>query len=660
MPHYQVHGKLDSPIVEDGDQYFRSIDMRRDRGIVQPGIVTRSENKRMWTGRMETRSGMSNANSFNPAFESLIIGSGVYENTVAGGEYLMIATQGSTYVWACRDGMDPIQIDIDEDTPTTGFGPCEFVQCFQSVRLLRYPIGSYWPLEWDGDPTHKFEPAPPLQTSGSLTIGQQYFILAYQTGDDFTNVGASSNATDITFIATGTTPTDWTHGSTLVGSPPASTFVPATIIGEPFENRVLFYNPREANINFNPGRDAFIMSDILDSSTYDPILSKFNIGTAQSDIIIRVWPYFHQGVIVFMKRSIWMQTNFTVDPYLTEQRIINSAIGLIATKGVVLVGGDTLFLSEPNGIYRLSEVIQQSITTEPVPITEPIKPIIDRINWQNAYLPYVVATALCGDYAYFAVPLDEAQGGSNALLVFNTTTRWQDANGVSRVGAFESVDTWDASDFRINAMHVLQVNGKQSVLAVDFFGMRVVMLESGSLNDEIGSGVFPIQDVVETRGYNLGNLFGFKRYQRMTLAIRSFDPSFTVTALRDGYNDEIPLANGQPITKDRTKFYRAEHKDFNILTDDPNEPLREDYSFSSMNDYIVDDFHALPAGPIDSLPAIFQVEAPAPKQESLERFAIGTMARALSLRISNSQGQCDILSISVEGRPIEDTTKVIA
>jgi hypothetical protein len=53
------------------------------------------------------------------------------------------------------------------------------------------------------------------QTSGLLTVGKTYKILTFVTGDNFLNVGALSNATGVTFTATGTTPTTWTHGSTL-------------------------------------------------------------------------------------------------------------------------------------------------------------------------------------------------------------------------------------------------------------------------------------------------------------------------------------------------------------------------------------------------------------------------------------------------------------
>jgi hypothetical protein len=52
--------------------------------------------------------------------------------------------------------------------------------------------------------------------SGLLTIGRLYIIVSYEVGDNFTNVGAVSNASGQSFIATGTTPTTWTNGSRLI------------------------------------------------------------------------------------------------------------------------------------------------------------------------------------------------------------------------------------------------------------------------------------------------------------------------------------------------------------------------------------------------------------------------------------------------------------
>ena len=53
-------------------------------------------------------------------------------------------------------------------------------------------------------------------TSGSLTTSKRYQIETYVAGDDFANLGAAENATGVVFTSSGTTPTDWTNGSTVV------------------------------------------------------------------------------------------------------------------------------------------------------------------------------------------------------------------------------------------------------------------------------------------------------------------------------------------------------------------------------------------------------------------------------------------------------------
>lgn len=53
-------------------------------------------------------------------------------------------------------------------------------------------------------------------TSGSLTPGVTYQIISYNSGDDFTNVGATGNASGNIFVAKGATPSSWSSGSTLL------------------------------------------------------------------------------------------------------------------------------------------------------------------------------------------------------------------------------------------------------------------------------------------------------------------------------------------------------------------------------------------------------------------------------------------------------------
>ena len=72
------------------------------------------------------------------------------------------------------------------------------------------PSGNYYLLVRYGGASNQS-----TQTSGTLLVGQTYQISNYVAGDDFTNVGGS-NTVGATFVATGTTPTAWANGSTLV------------------------------------------------------------------------------------------------------------------------------------------------------------------------------------------------------------------------------------------------------------------------------------------------------------------------------------------------------------------------------------------------------------------------------------------------------------
>ena len=77
------------------------------------------------------------------------------------------------------------------------------------------------------------EVSPTTLTSGTLVVGMRYTITTMESGDDFTNVGAAANESDVVFIATGTTPAVWTEGSELDSDgAPIATVLENTLGGE--------------------------------------------------------------------------------------------------------------------------------------------------------------------------------------------------------------------------------------------------------------------------------------------------------------------------------------------------------------------------------------------------------------------------------------------
>lgn len=55
-----------------------------------------------------------------------------------------------------------------------------------------------------------------LSVGSSFEIGRTYIIASYVAGDDFTNIGATQNATGSVFIATGATPSVWNEKSSTI------------------------------------------------------------------------------------------------------------------------------------------------------------------------------------------------------------------------------------------------------------------------------------------------------------------------------------------------------------------------------------------------------------------------------------------------------------
>jgi hypothetical protein len=598
MSRWSAYGRLDSRLLEDGDAKFTGVDMTRDRALLGPGILARSENKRLRLGAAATRLGNAQPADFAPIFVNKFIGSGIYSNP-NGDEVMLVVEAGATYVWALQYGKDPFKVNLGTGETLTGVTAVEFVQAFDKVILLRRPGTALEPLVWDGTVGHTFDPV-------TLPAGAIKII----PPNDLAGPGyATCN----------------THG-------------------EPFQNTVLYYNAQYPAL---PWSYQFIQSDVLEYAAYDPALRTFQVNAGESDWITRIWPYFQQSVVVFKRRSIHLAESFILDASQMTERQLSKRIGLCAPKCVLEWGRDLAFLSEPGGIYRLNEVIQNQISTEPLPVSERIQPVIDRINWPEAE-KWACAQALA-EYGYFAVPLDGRMGGNNAVLVLDLVS-----------GEWESApDRWSDPSFLINALHVTNYGAGRAVFGLDYVNQKIYALYQQQGFDQVNDDRLPISDLIETRGYTCGDPNGFKRYARAITTLRTSSPLVNVSAISDGVN-EVKTLNPVPLTKNRLKFYPHGHDDFIPATDDAMEPKREDYStVGTPDNFVGQDFELIPIGPVSELPPS-QQPAPGPRQASREPFSVRVNARWISVRIENLAGVCDVLATGVEATPSLMETKTAA
>jgi hypothetical protein len=590
---WNSYGRNDSQLRIDGDPSFVGVDMLHDRAILGQGMLARSENKRLRDGPASTRAGTGFPGDFNPAFEDVIVGSYIYSNPTSE-EVMLVATAGADYVWQLQFGKDAIKIDLDTDESIgTGNVRVEFVQAFDKVLLLRRPTTLpdstvRPPLVWDGDPTHKF--------------------VVITLSDD---------------------------GLKLV---------PTTWFGEPFENRVLYYFAYGL-LDF---RTKFIMSDILDYTSYDDVWATFRISAAGSDQITRLLAYQKSRLLVFMRHSVFAIENFTVDPTQAVQRVLSNKVGNMGNKVPLLVGAEAFFLSEHSGFYKVSQIIQDQIATEPIPISRPIQPIIDQIDWartDSLGLDFVACSESLGDYCFFALPLRNVDGGANnVVLVYNTSTQ-----------QWESVpDSWDDPSFRIDALHVTRFDQDRRLFGLDYQAKRIYLMYESQV-DHINDQRLNVKDVIETRGYVAGDPGGFKRFERVVIGIRTSDPDVTVTAISDGVDEEKELAS---FTKNPNISYVHGR---GPRTLDPDAPKFEDYTLGEEeSEFVGQDFEDLPVGDISVLPSVPGIVEGDVKQQSLERFQVRQIGRWCSIRVENTSGKCDVLGVGIEGTPIDETVKAVA
>jgi hypothetical protein len=339
-------------------------------------------------------------------------------------------------------------------------------------------------------------------------------------------------------------------------------------------------------------------------------------------------------VIIYKNKSIHLATDLATYPFSVGQRKL-ADIGGIGIHMPCDIGGDQIFLSQPNGFYRLNEVLQDQIVALPVPISEPIQRVIDTINW-----PYTAiwgCSTILDNYAFFGVCIGPTQQRLNCILVYNTQSKqWESAG-----------DTWRDPSFAFNRLFTLDFAGTSRVCAVDYREGIIYLLYEG-VRDELKSGSFSVPFKMESRGYIGDDPLQIKRFGRARVVIGSWDPSINITALSDGVNEEFLLTE-VPITKDNANYYTHGHARFDPETDDARDPYREDYSVSDFDDFAVQDFEGLPEGPIDFIPGTLFDTITDDIQESTEPLMVRQLGRWGALRIENDEGYAEVKAITMEG-----------
>jgi len=260
--------------------------------------------------------------------------------------------------------------------------------------------------------------------------------------------------------------------------------------------------------------DEILLSDILDSDTYDRVYGQFRFNAGMSDFNVGMHSFSDDKLIVFNRNSIH-QVSGSGDVSASSVQLLTDEVGLIARKSISQVGNTVLFLSD-NGVYGLTFVDRYNLRGTEIPLSESIDGVIQRINKEHA--DKAVAVYFDNRY-YIAVPLDSSTE-NNAVLIYNFLNE-----------AWESVDTVQDSNFEFTNLIVGGKGNNKGVYVVNKQGgvHRLDALDSGrdSVITTIGStdaSTFTVNGVATTRMFTL-NSIDRKKWNNFELHMQSGDNS---------------------------------------------------------------------------------------------------------------------------------------
>ena len=419
--------------------------------------------------------------------------------------------------------------------------------------------------------------------------------------------------------------------------------MPNATTGLFFQNRLLVPH----------SRDLIAASDFLNYTRYQPVLSNFRINQGSEDDLVSLVRINNSTIACFKTNSIYIVSNIygnLADITLDE---VTREYGAVGKNSIVQVGSDVVFLSSKRGVTSLGIADNGKVSAIDVPLSDPIQPLIDRINWNYAS---GAAAAYHNNRLYMAVPLDGATE-NNAILVYDYLA-----------GGWAGYDSGNAVKVKRFVETELQGKRRLFFLSTDgFINLYDDDLEMCGFVDEVPSStvstnaafgqitVEQISDEVKTRGYTAGDI-SQKNWKGAEIQLQTNDPSFQVKAVFDGpEEDDTTLTldtNGNPGSKtfSRTKYDRPFDKaDFaeSMVNDDFFTKYRQDYSVNPTTE--ID----LPDGVADGDNIGFDPDL---HQHTNNKYRYRGQGRYVQFQITNTNGRAEVGGVKAEAAAGQNLT----
>jgi len=210
--------------------------------------------------------------------------------------------------------------------------------------------------------------------------------------------------------------------------------------------------PMSGNGDFIAGRLALVVnrdevwfSDPLEFTEWHNINQAFGISSGDGDEIIALREYHDQFTIIWKKRSTYalrganqpqiQATQFSELVAISNVFTENTKVGCVASESIIEYGERLAWLSF-RGFMALHRNAQNEVLGITLPLSWPIQPIIDRINWPAASKCAGVAFE---NYLIWAIPVDGSTV-NNMLVVYDL---------LAQKGRGAWISVWTSEMFRV-------------------------------------------------------------------------------------------------------------------------------------------------------------------------------------------------------------------
>ena len=283
-------------------------------------------------------------------------------------------------------------------------------------------------------------------------------------------------------------------------------------------------------------QDEIVASQIMDGDTFDVIGNQFKVTGGSADYVVALEPFTEDKMIVFARRSIHQIDGVSGSLADARMNVINPDVGCSARRSIVQVANKIYFLSD-QGIYGLEFLDQYNLRGFDIPISEPIKPYVDRINQDYAHK---ATSAYFDGRVFIACPLDGATENNYIFIYSELNQGWESVDTVGSL-AFNVRDMLVAREGSENALYITTSEG--GVHRVEGFdGGDQISVTAGSAVSE----TVAVASILQTREYDIDQI-DRKYFARAELHLKSDVGSTSDAALDFNSTDPDATRTGTTV-----------------------------------------------------------------------------------------------------------------